>query len=146
MAYVASGRFDGYFQNKINIWDIAAGALIVSEAGGKVNDINKFDINNIDTNISQYCSDSIIGDILDTDFINTLNGRGITKIGGEGVRGMVIRTENHGLVGIAQKIIDGNQRANEVTIMAVLRHFHPLSHLYYRQALVAQLDKATDCE
>jgi len=48
LAYVASGRFDGYFHNKINIWDIAAGVLIVKEAGGKVNDINKFDINNID--------------------------------------------------------------------------------------------------
>ena len=52
LAYVASGRFDGYFQNKINIWDIAAGTLIVSEAGGKVNDINKFDINNIDIRAS----------------------------------------------------------------------------------------------
>ena len=52
LAYVASGRFDGYFQNKINIWDIAAGALIVSEAGGKVNDINKFNINNIDIRAS----------------------------------------------------------------------------------------------
>ncbi len=48
LAYVASGRFDGYFHNKINIWDIAAGILIVQEAGGKVNDINKSYINNID--------------------------------------------------------------------------------------------------
>ena len=47
LAYVASGRFDGYFQKKINLWDIAAGALMVKEAGGIVNDINKFDINNI---------------------------------------------------------------------------------------------------
>ena len=52
MAYVASGRFDGYFHNKINIWDIAAGVLIINEAGGKVNDINKFDINNIDIRAS----------------------------------------------------------------------------------------------
>ena len=52
LAYVASGRFDGYFHNKINIWDIAAGVLIVKEAGGKVNDINKFDINNIDIRAS----------------------------------------------------------------------------------------------
>ena len=34
LAYVASGRYDGYFHNKINIWDIAAGALMVEEAGG----------------------------------------------------------------------------------------------------------------
>jgi len=52
LAYVASGRFDGYFHNKINIWDIAAGILIVNEAGGKVNDINIFDINNIDIRAS----------------------------------------------------------------------------------------------
>ena len=52
LAYVANGRFDGYFHNKINIWDVAAGVLIISEAGGKVNDINKFDINNIDIRAS----------------------------------------------------------------------------------------------
>ena len=52
LAYVASGRLDGYFHNKINIWDVAAGFLIIKEAGGKVNDINKFDINNIDIRAS----------------------------------------------------------------------------------------------
>ena len=36
LAYVGAGRFDGYFQNNLNIWDIAAGILIVSEAGGKI--------------------------------------------------------------------------------------------------------------
>ena len=48
LAYVGSGRLDGFFHNSINIWDIAAGAIIVKEAGGQVNDINKFEINNID--------------------------------------------------------------------------------------------------
>ena len=52
LAYVASGRLDGYFQNKINLWDIAAGALMIKEAGGIVNDINEFDINNIDIKAS----------------------------------------------------------------------------------------------
>lgn len=52
LAYVANGRFDGYFQNKINIWDIAAGVLIIKEAGGKVNDIDKYDIHNIDIRAS----------------------------------------------------------------------------------------------
>ena len=47
LAYVASGRLDGYFHNKINIWDIAAGALMVEESGGIVNDLSKFNINNI---------------------------------------------------------------------------------------------------
>ena len=48
LAYVASGRLDGYFHNKINLWDIAAGALMVRESGGIVNDLNKYGINNID--------------------------------------------------------------------------------------------------
>ena len=52
LAYVASGRLDGYFHNKINLWDVAAGALMVEEAGGIVNDLNKFDANNIDIRAS----------------------------------------------------------------------------------------------
>ena len=48
LAYVASGRLDGFFHNKINLWDVAAGSLMVQEAGGIVNDFDKFEINNID--------------------------------------------------------------------------------------------------
>ena len=40
MAYVASGRYDGYFQKNLNIWDVAAGILLVKEAGGLVNEID----------------------------------------------------------------------------------------------------------
>ena len=40
MAYVASGRYDGYFQNNLNLWDIAAGIILVREAGGIVSEIN----------------------------------------------------------------------------------------------------------
>jgi len=40
MAYVASGRYDGYFQNKLNLWDIAAGIIIIKEAGGLINEID----------------------------------------------------------------------------------------------------------
>ena len=47
LAYVGCGRFDGYFHNNINIWDIAAGKIIIEEAGGKVNDISKFNLNKI---------------------------------------------------------------------------------------------------
>ena len=47
LAYVGCGRFDGYFHNNINIWDVAAGKIIIEEAGGKVNDINEFNINKI---------------------------------------------------------------------------------------------------
>ena len=37
LAYVGAGRLDGFFQNNLNIWDIAAGLLIIDEAGGKIN-------------------------------------------------------------------------------------------------------------
>ena len=52
LAYVSCGRLDGYFHNKINVWDVAAGVLIIREAGGKVNDINKFDMNSINIRAS----------------------------------------------------------------------------------------------
>ena len=52
LAYVASGRLDGFFHNKINIWDVAAGALLVKEAGGIVNDLYKYNPNNIDIRAS----------------------------------------------------------------------------------------------
>lgn len=38
LAYVACGRFDGFFEYSLNAWDVAAGMLIVQEAGGKVSD------------------------------------------------------------------------------------------------------------
>ena len=46
MAYVASGRYDGYFQKNLNLWDIAAGVIIVKEAGGILNEINLSIIHN----------------------------------------------------------------------------------------------------
>ena len=52
LAYVGCGRFDGYFHNDINIWDIAAGKIIVEEAGGKVNNINEFKIDKINIRAS----------------------------------------------------------------------------------------------
>ena len=42
MAYVACGRYDGYFQKNLHLWDIAAGLILVEEAGGV---INKIDLN-----------------------------------------------------------------------------------------------------
>jgi myo-inositol-1(or 4)-monophosphatase len=52
LAYVASGRLDGFFHNKINLWDVAAGALLVKEAGGIVNNLYDFSTNNIDIKAS----------------------------------------------------------------------------------------------
>ena len=47
MAYVAAGRYDGYFQNNLNLWDIAAGIIIVKEAGGIINEVNLSENDNI---------------------------------------------------------------------------------------------------
>lgn len=38
LCWVAAGRFDGFYEHKLQAWDSAAGALIVQEAGGKVTD------------------------------------------------------------------------------------------------------------
>ncbi len=40
LAYVACGRFEGFYEYGLKSWDVAAGALIVAEAGGKVSDFN----------------------------------------------------------------------------------------------------------
>jgi myo-inositol-1(or 4)-monophosphatase len=40
LAYVAAGRLSGFWEIGLNSWDIAAGALLVSESGGTVTDIN----------------------------------------------------------------------------------------------------------
>ena len=37
IAYVACGRFDGYWQRELNYWDVAAGIIILKEAGGFIN-------------------------------------------------------------------------------------------------------------
>ena len=60
MAYVASGRYDGYFQSNLNLWDIAAGLIIIEEAGGIINDIN---LNN-PKNLKVIASSSNINDKL----------------------------------------------------------------------------------
>lgn len=38
LAYVAAGRYDGFWEASLSIWDIAAGVLLVGEAGGQVSD------------------------------------------------------------------------------------------------------------
>ncbi|MEN8248418.1 MAG: inositol monophosphatase family protein [Bacteroidota bacterium] len=40
LAYVACGRFEGFFEYNLNAWDVAAGSLLVKEAGGAVTDFS----------------------------------------------------------------------------------------------------------
>tara|TARA_B100001179_G_scaffold42608_1_gene28088 strand:- start:835 stop:1587 length:753 start_codon:yes stop_codon:yes gene_type:complete len=66
MAYVAAGRFDGYFQKNLNIWDIAAGIIIIKEAGGIINEIDLSKNNNIKV----LASNSSINDKLVKNLVN----------------------------------------------------------------------------
>ncbi|PIB94559.1 inositol monophosphatase [Caulobacter sp. FWC2] len=43
LAWVAAGRFDGYWERNLNAWDVAAGVLMVQESGGKVTTIDDND-------------------------------------------------------------------------------------------------------
>ncbi len=63
----------------------------------------------------------------DTDFIDALQGRAVTKVGGEAIRGVGIRRPDGEIWGLAVKILDGNQRANPVATMAVLEHLNLLT-------------------
>ncbi len=40
LAYVAAGRFDAFYEHALHAWDVAAGAFIIQQAGGKVTDFN----------------------------------------------------------------------------------------------------------
>lgn len=40
LAYVAAGWLDGYWETRLNSWDLAAGALLVTEAGGRTSDLS----------------------------------------------------------------------------------------------------------
>ena len=40
LAYVAAGRYEGFWENGLSSWDVAAGVVLVREAGGFVNEIN----------------------------------------------------------------------------------------------------------
>ncbi len=40
LCWVAAGRFDGFYEHKLQAWDSAAGFLIVEEAGGRVSDFS----------------------------------------------------------------------------------------------------------
>ena len=52
MAYVAAGRYDGYFQKNLNLWDIASGIVLIKEAGGVINDLDLYNHKNIKVFVS----------------------------------------------------------------------------------------------
>ena len=74
------------------------------------------------------CPDLVGGsNHFDSNFIKALAGRGVTKVGGESVRGIALKTQDKGPVGIALKILDGNFRALPVATMKLLEHLELLT-------------------
>ncbi|MCJ8209669.1 inositol monophosphatase [Mucilaginibacter sp. RS28] len=65
LAYTACGRFDGYYEYNLKPWDIAAGVIIVREAGGDVTDFNG--------------GQNPLGDLTSCDVVAT-NGRVTTEL------------------------------------------------------------------
>tara|TARA_A100001015_G_scaffold312222_1_gene416967 strand:+ start:2099 stop:3079 length:981 start_codon:yes stop_codon:yes gene_type:complete len=63
----------------------------------------------------------------DTHFTKIMSGDGLTKIGGESVRGILIKTKDKGCVGLAIKILDGSSRALPVATIKLLEHLKLLS-------------------
>jgi len=65
LAYVSVGRYDGYFQKNLNLWDIAAGMILIKEAGGMINNFSLECLNNINVtasnlNISNKFNDKLL--------------------------------------------------------------------------------------
>tara|TARA_B100000949_G_scaffold232021_1_gene245263 strand:- start:586 stop:1380 length:795 start_codon:yes stop_codon:yes gene_type:complete len=67
LAYVAAGRYDAFWEFNLKTWDIAAGALLVKEAGGYVGNINKNE-NYLYTGNIYACNNNLI-DELESGFI-----------------------------------------------------------------------------
>lgn len=68
VAYVASGRADGFFQRSLNYWDIAAGIIIVKEAGGSITDYS---------GNSDYINKKnvlVTNSFINKDLVNLING------------------------------------------------------------------------
>ena len=66
-------------------------------------------------------------DRFDTDFIEVMKGRAVTKVGGEAIRGIGFRKDDGSVLGIAIKMLDGNQRCVPSVALAVLENLKLLT-------------------
>jgi myo-inositol-1(or 4)-monophosphatase len=78
LCYLASGRFDGFWEFNLNPWDTAAGVLIVEEAGGKVTDFRggPFNIDSRET----LASNGLLHGALLHEFAQIFEGRGLQPL------------------------------------------------------------------
>ncbi len=63
IAYVAAGRCEGFWERDLKAWDVAAGIIIVKEAGGFVSDIDDKSANPVDTGNIVTANGQLFGDI-----------------------------------------------------------------------------------
>lgn len=63
LAYVAAGRYEGYWERDLKAWDIAAGILIVKEAGGFISDFDDIRKNPVDTGNVLAANDQLFDSI-----------------------------------------------------------------------------------
>ncbi len=66
-------------------------------------------------------------DRFDTDFIEAMKGHAVTKVGGEAIRGIGFRKDDGSVLGIAIKMLDGNQRCVPSVALAVLENLKLLT-------------------
>ena len=63
LAYVAAGRCDGFWERDLKAWDVAAGIIIVKEAGGFITDIDDIRRNPVDTGNILAANERLFNDI-----------------------------------------------------------------------------------
>jgi len=78
-------------------------------------------------------------DRFDTDFIEAMKGHAVTKVGGEAIRGIGFRKDDGSVLGIAIKMLDGNQRCVPSVALAVLENLKLLT-----SAVIEKLKKYTN--
>jgi myo-inositol-1(or 4)-monophosphatase len=74
MAYVACGRSDGYLQGGLNPWDVAAGVVLVEEAGGVLTDFDGSAVDVFNPDIELVAANPAIHSILLNDVIRKCRG------------------------------------------------------------------------
>ena len=74
LCYVASGRLDGYWATSVKTWDVAAGFLIVQEAGGVITTLNGRDV---DLAAPKFCASA--NPTLHEKLLQILNGKGTLR-------------------------------------------------------------------
>jgi myo-inositol-1(or 4)-monophosphatase len=66
LCYVAAGRLDGYLATSVNIWDVAAGLLMVTEAGGCISALDGGSLDLERPELLAAAAKPLLGDLVET--------------------------------------------------------------------------------